>query len=445
MIIGFGNNVISALAADITASQTTVQVMPGDGAMFAALLTYDNQNASNNLTAYAKVTLTDAQETVSEICHLTSVSGDILTVVRAQEGTTAKGWSLNDAVGNFATRGSENTFVQVEHIQSGHYTSGAAGGTANALTLNLPATYFLNGATTWTLRAPLIIYPTLDNTGPATLQLTMGGKTLGTYPMYKSGKNPLAAGDIVTGTPLTCIMDANKTFVTVINPSKYNFDNYPVGAPIPWPSDVLPTKETAGGESYTFMQGQSFDPDVYPILGAVYPNGIIPDMRGQTVKGKPSSGRAVLSQELGAIKSHTHTATASSTDLGTKTSSSFDYGTKSSNSTGAHTHTVSGTAASAGNHVHTYKADHLGDQNVQGATGGDANSAYVNTGAAGAHTHTVSGTAASAGAHAHTTTIGAHTHTMAVGSHGHVITVAAAGGTANTVDNIAFNYIVRLA
>ncbi|QUS46997.1 hypothetical protein [Salmonella enterica] len=33
MIIGFGNNVVSSLAADITASQTTIQVMPGVGAM----------------------------------------------------------------------------------------------------------------------------------------------------------------------------------------------------------------------------------------------------------------------------------------------------------------------------------------------------------------------------------------------------------------------------
>ncbi|MGR9871857.1 hypothetical protein ACUOHQ_05415, partial [Escherichia coli] len=68
-------------------------------------------------------------------------------------------------------------------------------------------------------------------------------------------------------------------------------------------------------------------------------------MRGWTIKGKPASGRAVLSQEQDGIKSHTHSASVSSTDLGTKTTSSFDYGTKSTNNTGAHTHSVSGTAA----------------------------------------------------------------------------------------------------
>lgn len=90
----------------------------------------------------------------------------------------------------------------------------------------------------------------------------------------------------------------------------------------------------------------------YPLLAAAYPLGVIPDMRGQTIKGKPNSGRAVLSYEQDNIKSHTHSASASNTDLGTKTTSSFDYGTKSTNNTGAHTHSVSGTAASAGAHTH---------------------------------------------------------------------------------------------
>jgi len=40
---------------------------------------------------------------------------------------------------------------------------------------------------------------------------------------------------------------------------------------------------------------------------------------------------------------------------------------------------------------------------------------------------------------------GAHTHSVAIGSHGHTITVNAAGNAENTVKNIAFNYIVRLA
>ena len=240
-------------------------------------------------------------------------------------------------------------------------------------------------------------------------------------------------------------------------------DAFPVGAPIPWPSDVAPF-------GYAIMAGQTFDKAAYPLLAAAYPSGVIPDMRGWTIKGKPASGRAVLSQEQDGIKSHNHGASASSTDLGTKntsafdhgtkTTSSFDYGTKTSNSTGAHTHSVSGTAASAGDHSHAQRAWRDGgggngvyiDRNVFNKAGFvDTSSFTVN---AGAHTHSVTGTAASAGAHAHTVAVGAHTHTVAVGahthsvvmgSHTHTITVAAAGNAENTVKNIAYNYIVRLA
>ncbi|MGQ6476458.1 pyocin knob domain-containing protein [Serratia sp. IR-2025] len=219
MIIGFGNNVVSSLAADITATQTTIQVMPGAGALFAGLLTYDYANDSNLLKTYAKITLTDAKETVFEVCHLTEVNNDMLTIVRGQEGTAAKGWSLNDVIANFATRGSENQFVQIEQLQSGHYTSAVAGGTANGLTLALPATYFLNGSTDWALKTPLLIYPTLNNTGASTLQLTMGGRVMGTYPLVKGSNTALRAGDIVAKSPFLTLFNAEQERFTLLNPT----------------------------------------------------------------------------------------------------------------------------------------------------------------------------------------------------------------------------------
>ncbi|MGH5811964.1 phage tail protein, partial [Escherichia coli] len=232
-------------------------------------------------------------------------------------------------------------------------------------------------------------------------------------------------------------------------------ESYPVGAPIPWPSDTVPS-------GYALMQGQTFDKSAYPKLAAAYPSGVIPDMRGWTIKGKPASGRAVLSQEQDGIKSHTHSASASSTDLGTKTTSSFDYGTKTTNNTGAHTHSISGTANSAGAHQHKssgafggtntsifpngYTAISNLSAGIMSTTSGSGQTRNAGkTSSDGAHTHSLSGTAASAGAHAHTVGIGAHTHSVAIGSHGHTITVNAAGNAENTVKNIAFNYIVRLA
>ncbi|EJP5180508.1 tail fiber protein [Salmonella enterica] len=183
---------------------------------------------------------------------------------------------------------------------------------------------------------------------------------------------------------------------------------YPVGAPIPWPSDNIPA-------GYALMQGQAFDKSAYPKLALAYPSGIIPDLRRLIIKGG-YVGRAVLSYEADGIKSHTHSASASSADLGTKYTSSFDYGWKSSNTTGSHTHAF-------GSYVNSY----WGDSN---------------------HTSFLTGSSAQTGAagdHAHTTYIGPHSHSVYIGSHSHSVTVSAVGNAENTVRNIAFNYIVRLA
>lgn len=439
MIIGFGNNVVSSLAADITASQTTIQVMPGAGAMFANLLTSDYANSSNPLKTYAKITLTDAKETVFEVCHLTAVNNDMLTVIRGQEGTTAKGWSLNDVIANFATRGSENQFVQIEELQSGHYVAGVAGGTENNLTLELPATYFVNGGVDWTLRTPLVVIPALNNTGASTLQLTMGGRVLGIFPLYKGNKSELSASDIIKDVPVLCVLDNTKTYFSVLNPleiylgSRYLQKNqngadipnkplfvknlglaetiqnlYPVGAPIPWPSDNIPA-------GYAIMQGQSFDKSAYPLLALAYTSGIIPDLRRLVIKGA-GNGRSALSYEADGNKRHTHTARAQDTDLGTKSTSSFDYGTKSSSSGGGHVHEF-------GSYVNSY----WGDSNHTSLHAGD-----------GAWTK-------EAGIHVHTTWIGPHGHTMYIGPHGHLVIVDPDGNEEVTVKNIAFNYIVRLA
>ncbi|EPH6832422.1 phage tail protein [Shigella sonnei] len=294
---------------------------------------------------------------------------------------------------------------------------------------------------------------------------------------YSPGK--LGAGNVRIGTDGN-ITGGSGNFAnlnTTINNLKTDIvSSYPIGAPIPWPTDTPP-------EGYAIMEGQTFDAGLYPKLAAVYPSGALPDMRGQTIKGKPS-GRAVLSTEADGVKSHSHSASASSTDLGTKntssfdygskTTSSFDYGTKTSNTTGNHNHTVSGTTSSAGAHQHARSGPQVtaawaDDLFRDGVTTIGANSyAKINSGITGstlatkvgktsndgAHTHSWSGTTSSTGNHAHTVGIGAHTHsvgigahshTVAIGSHGHTITVNATGNTENTVKNVAFNYIVRLA
>lgn len=232
----------------------------------------------------------------------------------------------------------------------------------------------------------------------------------------------------------------------------------PIGSPILWPSDTIP-------DGYALMQGQTFDIAKYPKLAIAYPSGIIPDMRGWTAKGKPASGRAILSQEQDGIKTHTHTATAANTDLGTKSAASFDYGTKTSSSVDLGTKTSSSfdygnkTSSGAGAHTHNLKTDRndSADYHSRGSNFGHVGSKYqasidsgntwitsvgdhTHTVAIGAHTHSVV-----MGGHTHTVGIGAHAHSVVMGAHAHTITVNAVGNAENTVKNIAFNYIVKLA
>ncbi|EHI8896930.1 phage tail protein [Salmonella enterica] len=183
----------------------------------------------------------------------------------------------------------------------------------------------------------------------------------------------------------------------------------PPGVPLPWPSDAIPA-------GYALMQGQSFDKSAYPLLAITYPSGVIPDLRGWIIKGKPASGRAVLSQEMDGNKRHSHSARAQDTDLGTKSTSSFDYGSKGSDAGGNHVHEF-------GSYVNSYW--------------GDSNHTSFLTGG-GAWTK-------EAGIHAHTTWIGPHGHTVYIGPHGHLVIVDPDGNEEVTVKNIAFNYIVRLA
>ncbi|MBE4882912.1 phage tail protein [Enterobacter cloacae complex sp. P39RS] len=225
--------------------------------------------------------------------------------------------------------------------------------------------------------------------------------------------------------------------------------NCPVGMPIPWPSDSLPS-------GYTIMGGQTFNKNVYPQLAKAYPSGVIPDMRGWIIKGKPLNGRLVLSQELDGIKSHNHSGNISTTDLGTKTTGYTDLGNKSTGSTDLGSKTTNSfnhgnkTTTTSGAHTHTVPLS--GDKENTGYADGASMShpdGYAVTSSSGAHSHTVV-----IGAHTHSITLGTHTHSLAIGSHNHsvalgahthIMTINATGNPETTVKNIAFNYIVRLA
>ncbi len=85
----FANNATSKLASPIASNATSIQVFSGDGAKFPAITGSD----------FFLVTLSkfaNGIESDIEIIKVTARSGDVMTVVRAQEGTTAKIYGMDD-------------------------------------------------------------------------------------------------------------------------------------------------------------------------------------------------------------------------------------------------------------------------------------------------------------------------------------------------------------
>lgn len=82
MAMKFKNNAVAAIASGLTVSGTSVVVAAGKGALFPAAGGAD----------YFMATLFLADGT-NEIIKCTARSADTLTIVRAQEGTTARAWT----------------------------------------------------------------------------------------------------------------------------------------------------------------------------------------------------------------------------------------------------------------------------------------------------------------------------------------------------------------
>ncbi|HFU4343664.1 TPA: tail fiber protein, partial [Escherichia coli] len=126
--------------------------------------------------------------------------------------------------------------------------------------------------------------------------LTDSGNRLGTYNSLRPFIISNHTGNVTIATKLnasggiTGSLSGNASTATklqtarTINGVKFdgsaNIEAFPPGVPLPWPSDTPPA-------GYAIMQGQTFDKAAYPKLAIAYPSGVIPDMRGWTIKGKP--------------------------------------------------------------------------------------------------------------------------------------------------------------
>ena len=103
MTILFANNANTTIAGSITNVATSVNLATGSGALFPSPTGGD----------YFVGTFTDAATgLIREIVHCTGRSGDVLTIVRAQEGTSAVAWTSGDFFANQMTAGTASAFIQ---------------------------------------------------------------------------------------------------------------------------------------------------------------------------------------------------------------------------------------------------------------------------------------------------------------------------------------------
>ncbi|MGT6332162.1 phage tail protein [Escherichia coli] len=75
----------------------------------------------------------------------------------------------------------------------------------------------------------------------------------------------------------------------------------PVGVPVPWPLSTPPT-------GWLKCNGSSFSLTSYPALAAVFPSGVLPDLRGEFIRGWDDgrgvdAGRGVLTSQSATVGS----------------------------------------------------------------------------------------------------------------------------------------------
>lgn len=104
----FANNATSTLAGAITNVATTVNLQAGGGALFP------NPGAGQ----YFVLTFVDAATgLLNEIVQVTARVVDALTIVRAQEGTTAKAWLAGDIAASLWSAGQASAMQQAALLQ----------------------------------------------------------------------------------------------------------------------------------------------------------------------------------------------------------------------------------------------------------------------------------------------------------------------------------------
>jgi hypothetical protein len=187
----FANNAQTVIAGPISAGALSVNLAAGTGSIFP----------TPAAGQYFTLTFQDqATKLIREIAWCTARSGDVCTIVRAQEGTTALPWLAGDTAANWWTAGDAAVMVQVAQLQQQPGNYAADSGTANSYAVTLtpqPASLaFLTGA-------PIRVKIANANTGVSTLTVN----SLASTTIVNTNGNALSSGQIPAGHIVTFVFN----------------------------------------------------------------------------------------------------------------------------------------------------------------------------------------------------------------------------------------------
>lgn len=299
MAILYANNAVTTLAGTVSSGATTCTVATGTGALFP----------SPSGSDYFLMTFSDAAtNSVREIVKVTARSTDVMTIVRAQEGTSAAAWAIGDNAQNLWTAGSASAQAQVGQVQAqaGNYAAG--GGTANAITATLSPAIASYAAITG---APVRIKKGASaNTGAATLNLN----GIGAVSIVIPGGAALTSGQLAASGIFTVVYDGS------VFELQSGFQTARTGEMFDWPANTPPayalvrdgsavSRTTYAGLNAIAAAASYADP-WGPGNGSTtfnLPNDLGLFVRGWDSGGSVDPGRGFGSVQGFASEDHTHT------------------------------------------------------------------------------------------------------------------------------------------
>lgn len=183
----YPNNARSVLNGDITIGATTLAVTPGTGADFPS-------PANGHYFLLTLASVSGNGEDAWEIVKVTGRSTDTLTIVRAQEGTTAQAWTSGTIVEARLTGGTLDKFGDLG--STSHNPS--SGGTISRESRRTIITSSGQGAITLTLGAD----STQNWQAGDFIELIIGG-TSGIKTINRAGTGVITLPDGTTDTSIT--------------------------------------------------------------------------------------------------------------------------------------------------------------------------------------------------------------------------------------------------